>query len=979
MMVLALMTTVACQKDYYLADLEAAEFRIETLNNSVAQLSDELSASLASLANSERMVNDLNTEREVLVFNIEELQALLNSKNEEIVNLINDAEASDEEILTLSTEITSLNDAILIAEDKIVELATDLQDAVDNPEIVYVYVTEYVEVEVAAAPVVEYVVQVVENPINTELEAQVAELQAMIADTEEVDAKIADLQSQLVDADVAKQEAVEKAASDLADLQDKLNAALAHDVVDDALIASLQATILELQGDVSSLQTQVLSLEGQIAILQTNLATANTNLEATQTLLDEANFGVAEKQAAIDVLEAKSLSLTASLTAAIEQGDVDAETIASLQSEIADLNSDATDYKNAIESLQGVITSLTTELTQTKTSLSTTEATLATVEGEKADLQATYDALVITNETLEDQLAAALEVTDTDEEAIADLNAQITDFKAEVLSLETQVNNLTLSNEELEAQNAALQLQVDTLTSDLATANTNLAEVTASLATSELNLATQKDLAATLSSTIAGLNAEINNLEEAEVKDQESIDELNAKVVELNGEITALGVTIANLEGQVAGLTTDLGTANDSLEAANTKIAGLEGDNSELQDLYDALLSSKNALDTQLADALAEAVLDEAKIAELEAQVAALNVNITDLNTQIDGLETDVADLEEANAALQVQVDALTSELATTSNTLSEVSAKLAAAEGDNAELTIELQGYISYAETLKGQIQDAKDADVIDAALIVSLQANVETLNSNIAELNAKIDGLETDVACNTPESTSSTFSTWLPAYNNNTETFTQEAVETVTEVFAEDCGKDNVVTTLYVTREIVVTVTSNNVSSNEFSIKQDVNGDGDMLDDVTNVHTTYASSLGTTYSSSPWVIETNHTDCTPVITEVPAGDVFLPVYDSAIHDETFTQTKSSFKTYTYNELCDEETYTEETVIESQVITISYTTVESSPLAEPYTNLDVNGDGDKLDFYREVTTTKHVTGQPDEVLGVTYLIETNN
>ena len=104
-LVVALGLTTACQKDYYLQDLNDANARIEALQGQLNDLSVELQKSIADnnakaeeLAALETQILDLNIE-------IEQLVALNLHKDAQIEGLL-------EKIDTLSIEIESLNGQI---------------------------------------------------------------------------------------------------------------------------------------------------------------------------------------------------------------------------------------------------------------------------------------------------------------------------------------------------------------------------------------------------------------------------------------------------------------------------------------------------------------------------------------------------------------------------------------------------------------------------------------------------------------------------------------------------------------------------------------------------------------------------------------------------------------------------------------------------------------------------------------------------
>ncbi len=200
----------SCQKDYYLEDLEIANNKIERLTKANAKLNQQLNElqinlnnTLLELSNTNDLLVEANKNNENLTFDIETLEAQAVELNDKIVALttqLNEELAKKEsmaqtiedlesDLEALELENDSLEDAIHEASDKVEELTSDLAYLEANPVIVEV-------VRVVTRTQVEYVVQVVEaepiinnveNPLNAELQAQNALLEAQVNELENAD------------------------------------------------------------------------------------------------------------------------------------------------------------------------------------------------------------------------------------------------------------------------------------------------------------------------------------------------------------------------------------------------------------------------------------------------------------------------------------------------------------------------------------------------------------------------------------------------------------------------------------------------------------------------------------------------------------------------------------------------------------------------------------------------------------------------
>ena len=186
----------ACQKDYYLEDLQAAEAQIAQLQSTVNDFSNQ--------------VNDLNNQLAVSLDNNDSLTDELSDANNTITGLNNDVVELNLIIDDLTAqnasntlEISALNDRIVELEEIIAELTeniTVLTSLLSNKETIIAQLQSdlaYAEAHVDTVEVVriETVVKTVYIPAQAETVAQVQTLQFQLADaTTQVEELMMDLE-----------------------------------------------------------------------------------------------------------------------------------------------------------------------------------------------------------------------------------------------------------------------------------------------------------------------------------------------------------------------------------------------------------------------------------------------------------------------------------------------------------------------------------------------------------------------------------------------------------------------------------------------------------------------------------------------------------------------------------------------------------------------------------------------------------------
>ena len=212
---------------------------------------------------------------------------------------------------------------------------------------------------------------------------------------------------------------------------------------------------------------------------------------------------IRELQTQIDTLETEKAELQESLNTALNQIEVDNNTITELQAAI--------EAKNAlIEELQTTITNLRNEIATKQTEIERLNGELDAIN---ASINAERSTSIVDNGTYESQdklgWNKVVVNVDTGEETIRNLQAEIARLESDIASKNAEINNL--------------QSQISTLNSEKQTLQDSLTEA--------------QNTIQTLNTTITDLNAVI----EAKSAD---INNLSAQVATLQGELDALKADI---------------------------------------------------------------------------------------------------------------------------------------------------------------------------------------------------------------------------------------------------------------------------------------------------------------------------------------------------------------------------------------------------------------------------------------------------
>ena len=625
-----------------------------------------------------------------------------------------------------------------------------------------------------------------QTSLQSEVTSLTNELSAVEADLIDMTSN-RDLDSEAASTAIAKQEELSK------ELSDKKKE-----------LAGVEKTLGETK---TSLETETKSrstAEQSVTSLTTDLETANKSITALDTSLTTANETITGLNTTIEGLGVEVETAEAATLAADEVVTKLNEDITFKNDEITGLETDVKAAEDAVlakqdeldvasanaETSAETITGLNAELTaleQTKTGL---EGDLSTATGERDSLQGTLD----TRTTERDDLQKSLTSSNTQLEAA---NTQLT-------AANTQVTDLT-------SQKEVLTESVATLTTNLNTANTSL---TTALETSGANAALAEELTeqlgvattsiSDLQSTIDSRAAEVtalevqlsNEVENRTLSDNElaltedllgatraEIEELTAnlstetqnkadlqtKLEAAQGTIGTRDDTIQGLTGQldtsntqIASLETQLGTSNEnvsrltgelqaaeasntatveekaalaqSLEAAQAESAGLTTDISGLTTQRDSLQVELDNTNLSLSEAEGSLATSSETIVDLTSKLGVANQDIGGLSSQLDQATQNVTSLE-------TQLNEANSSLTATETEKSVLAQELESARDTAQGLSSDLSTRTTERDNLQTNLTNTKATLSATVGLATTLQANLDTSNAEIGALGLELD----------------------------------------------------------------------------------------------------------------------------------------------------------------------------------------------------------------------------------------------
>ena len=268
-------------------------------------------------------------------------------------------------------------------------------------------------------------------------------IDALVGDVEDLQAQIDALPAGFNDTELQNQ------IDDAIALIDALNAAVAKNAADiAALIISVSANLDIVHEAIAGLTTDTLDLQAAITDFATDSEVEAAIAAANSEVVAQLNSAVASLTLAINDADNAAIdAAVAELQVAIGDLNTDADAAAALITELQSLvaantdaiDNDIADLEEANAILEAQVASLQSSLTLSDKALVEAKEALDAMDINNADLQADYDALVITSEALSAKLSELLDEAVIDEAKIAELEADIEALDVEIADLNAEI------------------------------------------------------------------------------------------------------------------------------------------------------------------------------------------------------------------------------------------------------------------------------------------------------------------------------------------------------------------------------------------------------------------------------------------------------------------------------------------------------------------------------------------------------------
>jgi len=435
-------------------------------------------------------------------------------------------------------------------------------------------------------------------------------------------------------------------------------------------------------GFVDAVTTLLMVLMFVLTIFTVMQAVLRETITAQGTELTELNAQVAGLADALGLERDRTASLqqevgglTVSLTAALAEGDRQAELVASLSGELSARQAELDAATGRIASFEAQVASLLVERDSARGEASALTASLTDLQAAQAQLITQKEALDIALARARDEMDAATQAARLDAARADALDALVADLRQQAadsgLSLAAALSALQTAEQQavseraaaearlLAEQAAAEDLQKRLVGVDAALTESEAARL-AEVSAAEARLLAEQAAAEVLRKRLAGVDAQLTDAEKTRLVDLAAAEALRAKLAASDDALTAMtlaleeqrkraeetltllaaaesaGETSGNAAQISAGLLEvarkvlsqkdeDLIAAAQKMAVLNQQIAALRGQLGTLQAVLDASAAKDSeanvqigALGSQLNQALAQVAAEQKRRAELE-------------------------------------------------------------------------------------------------------------------------------------------------------------------------------------------------------------------------------------------------------------------------------------------------------------------------------------------------------------------------
>lgn len=536
--------------------------------------------------------------------------------------------------------------------------------------------------------------------------------------------------------------------------------------ITEAIIGTLKAKA-DVKREQTARSTSDLAISSLIdaltATVETNLATVTASLETEQTARASAD-------------EALSTDLAA-LTASVSFGN---EVIN------ASLNSERTARANADGALAQDISALSATVTTNNSTLTASIATEASARATADDALAA-DITALTS-TVGDNTAAITAEATTRASAdtvlandITALESSLTDAETDIATNATAISSLDTRVTTAEGTITSQGSSLTAVQSELTTARGGQANLDARLDGIDTTVASKAS-----SSALSALDSRVTTAEGTITSQGTALTSVQAEITtarsgqaSLDTRLDGIDTTVASKASSSAlsALDARVTTAEGTITSQGTAITGLESDLADAESDIAGNASAISGLDTRVTAAEGTITSQGSALTSVQSEITTARNGQASLDTRLDGIDTTVASKASSSAlsALDSRVTSAEGTISSQGTAITSVQSEITTARGGQANLDTRLDGIdSSVASKASSSALSALDARVTTAegtitsqgSAITTLQSDVNDVEADVASNVTAISGLDTRVT--SAEGTISSQGTALTSVQN-------------------------------------------------------------------------------------------------------------------------------------------------------------------------------------------------------------------
>ncbi len=703
----------------------------ELLTRSLEEARNDLSMSSSDIPDAFSIQSQLDNLRVEMQGVLEESEAKLLSKDEEIADkqaFVLKLEAQVEEMKKMNVtspnlQIQELQQVIESQEEELSSLRQANNDAQDWMASAVVHISELTK-DVKAK---ESQLEGMTNPNSTKEESQAASASdPLVVRDERLEAELKQLKAENVT------------------LTDKLNEFSSWSETAQTRLAEVEAKLHETEKERDELKTQLVSPSSQdndseshdyvqqIELLQKDISEKSEQLERMQDqLIDDAEEN-----------EGKVVKLVEELKAANQRADDFGQDVMSLSATVEQLSNEKEKLLKSLLEVQAAINTLNAEKLDTTLRADEAQRRIFELEADKCAAESQVDLLMISEEQLiaikaeRNSLQSQLdEITNKYDDVSRTLELSV----AENCSLETKNCALELDSKSLEHQFRELELKVANTEDLLARSNNEKSTLICELndlRSGWKNALEWQEQAHSLEAKVISLE---NQLQQHKNKAAKDIEQWEARCSSLEEDgsdvVRQWQERVQSLESDVLALESQLleqeNQATKTIELWETRCSNIEESGEkvirEWEERVRILDSDISVLENQLRVNEDEAILAQQKLLETEGSLNSKIAEVQAVSQQNLALESNIESMTSEVENLHKRLDKMTQSLKDAQVQVSDKDDALATCERQNSDLATALLETQNQSELVVGQWQE-----------------RTELLESNISELESAIERMK-------------------------------------------------------------------------------------------------------------------------------------------------------------------------------------------------------------------------------------------